>query len=61
DCIGGHGASQGYPLILGKEYIADALKNTQGNIAKAARLLDTSERILGLRVKKYGTQSKQFR
>ena len=43
------------------KYIADALKNTRGNIAKAARLLDTSERILGLRVKKYGIQSKQFR
>ena len=47
--------------VFEKEYIADALKNTCGNIAKAARLLDTSERILGLRVKKYGIQSKQFR
>jgi Nif-specific regulatory protein len=44
-----------------KDFIIDALKNTRGNIAKAARLLDTSERILGLRVKKYGIQSKQFR
>jgi Nif-specific regulatory protein len=44
-----------------KDFIIDALKNTHGNIAKAARLLDTSERILGLRVKKYGIQSKQFR
>jgi Nif-specific regulatory protein len=44
-----------------KEYIIDALKNTRGNIAQAARLLDTSIRILGLRIKKYGIQSKQFR
>ena len=44
-----------------KDFIIDALKNTRGNIAKAARLLDISERILGLRVKKYGIQSKQFR
>jgi len=44
-----------------KDFIIDALKNTHGNVAKAARLLDTSERILGLRVKKYGIQSKQFR
>jgi Nif-specific regulatory protein len=44
-----------------KDFIIDALKNTRGNIAKAARLLDTSERILGLRVKKYGIQSKQYR
>ncbi|MDL1958608.1 MAG: GAF domain-containing protein [Deltaproteobacteria bacterium] len=47
--------------VFEKEYITDALKNARGNIAKAARLLDTSERILGLRVKKYGIQSKQFR
>jgi Nif-specific regulatory protein len=47
--------------VFEKEHITDALKNTRGNVAKAARLLDTSERILGLRIKKYGIQSKQFR
>jgi len=47
--------------IFEKDFIVDALKNAHGNIAKAARVLDTSERILGLRVKKYGIQSKQFR
>jgi Nif-specific regulatory protein len=46
--------------VFEKNYITDALKNTHGNIAKAARLLDTSERILGLRLKKYGIQPKQF-
>jgi Nif-specific regulatory protein len=44
-----------------KDFIIDALKNTRGNIARAARLLGTSERILGLRVRKYGIQPKRFR
>ncbi len=44
-----------------KEFIIDALKNTLGNISKAAKLLGTSERILGLRVKKYHIQVKQYR
>jgi Nif-specific regulatory protein len=47
--------------LFEKDFIIDALKNAQGNIAKAARALDTSERILGLRIKKYGIQTKQFR
>ncbi|MCK4486860.1 MAG: hypothetical protein KAU38_08880, partial [Desulfobacterales bacterium] len=34
---------------------------SQGNIAAAARLLNTSERILGLRVKKYRIQPRQYR
>ncbi|MBW1716875.1 MAG: hypothetical protein JRJ77_13800 [Deltaproteobacteria bacterium] len=44
-----------------RDRIIDALKSTQGNIAAAARLLATSERILGLRVKKYGIQPRQYR
>ncbi|MBW2331775.1 MAG: AAA family ATPase, partial [Deltaproteobacteria bacterium] len=44
-----------------KDRIIDALKSTQGNISAAARLLATSERILGLRVKKYGIQPRQYR
>ena len=47
--------------IFEKDFIVDALKNTHGNIAQAASTLDTSERILGLRIKKYGIQTKQFR
>jgi len=47
--------------IFEKDFIVDALKNTHGNIAQAASALDTSERILGLRIKKYGIQTKQFR
>ena len=44
-----------------RDRIIDTLKSTQGNIAAAARLLDTSERILGLRIKKYRIQPRQYR
>ncbi len=39
---------------LEKEHIAKALAQTDGNKAKAARLLDLSERALWYKVKKYG-------
>ncbi|MCK4515961.1 MAG: sigma-54-dependent Fis family transcriptional regulator, partial [Spirochaetaceae bacterium] len=39
---------------LERELILDALKSTRGNMAKAARLLGITERIMGLRVKKHG-------
>ena len=41
--------------------IVDALKNTQGNIARAAQLLGISERVIGLRIKKYNIDTKRFR
>jgi len=44
-----------------KDLIQDALKTTRGNRAKAARLLDTTERIIGYKVKKYGINPKRFR
>ena len=34
-----------------KDLIQDALKSTRGNRAKAARLLDTTERVLNYKVK----------
>ena len=37
-----------------KDLIQDALKTTRGNRAKAARLLDTTERVLNYKVRKYG-------
>lgn len=43
------------------DLIQDALKTTRGNIAKAARLLDSTERILGYKIKKYGINPKRFR
>ncbi|HHS13225.1 MAG TPA: AAA family ATPase, partial [bacterium] len=36
-----------------KEMIQDALKTTRGNRAQAARLLDTTERIIGYKISKY--------
>lgn len=44
-----------------KEMIQEALKTTRGNIAKAARLLDATERILGYKIKNYGIITKRFR
>ncbi|MEP7212732.1 MAG: sigma 54-interacting transcriptional regulator [Acidobacteriota bacterium] len=41
--------------------IQDALKSTRGNVAKAALQLDSSERILGYRIKKYGIDTMRFR
>jgi len=44
-----------------KDLIQDALKTTRGNRARAAKLLDTTERILGYKVKKYGIDARRFR
>jgi Nif-specific regulatory protein len=44
-----------------KDLIQDALKTTRGNRARAAALLDTTERILGYKVIKYGIDCKRFR
>ncbi len=44
-----------------RELIVDALKKTGGNQTKAARLLDTSLRIINYKVRKYGIDPKQFR
>ena len=46
---------------LEKELLCEALKNSRGNKAKAARSLDISERLMGLRVLKYGIDPKRFR
>jgi len=44
-----------------QELILDALKSSRGNMAKAARALGVSERIMGLRVRKYGINPRRFR
>src|SRR4029453_3511068 len=44
-----------------KDLIQDALKTTRGNRAKAARLLDTTERIVNYKVRSYDIDSKRFR
>jgi Nif-specific regulatory protein len=44
-----------------RDIILDALKTTRGNRKRAAQLLDTTERILGYKVKKYGIDCDRFR
>ena len=44
-----------------KDLILDALKTTHGNRAKAAKLLQTTERIMGYKVKKYTINWQRFR
>lgn len=44
-----------------RDLIIDALKNTRGNMAGAARLLGTTERVVGLRVQKYRITPKSYR
>jgi Nif-specific regulatory protein len=44
-----------------RDLIQDALKTARGNRAKAAKLLDSTERIVGYKVKKYGIQCDRFR
>jgi Nif-specific regulatory protein len=44
-----------------KDLIQDALKTARGNRARAAKLLDTTERILGYKVQKYALDCQRFR
>jgi Nif-specific regulatory protein len=44
-----------------KDLIQDALKTARGNCAKAARLLDTTERIISYKVRQYGIDARRFR
>ena len=44
-----------------KELIQDALKTTRGNRTRAAKLLDTTERIIGYKVRKYGIDCRRYR
>ncbi|MBN1647726.1 MAG: nif-specific transcriptional activator NifA [Spirochaetales bacterium] len=48
-----HGTLDETLANIEKEIIRDTLKTTKGNMAKAARMLGITERIMGLRVKKY--------
>ncbi|MCX8012278.1 MAG: sigma 54-interacting transcriptional regulator, partial [Desulfobacterota bacterium] len=43
-----------------REFILDALKSSRGNQTKAARMLGITERIMGLRIKKYRIDPKRF-
>jgi len=44
-----------------KDLITDALKSTRGNMSQAALALQTTERIIRYKVKKYGLNPKRFR
>jgi Nif-specific regulatory protein len=44
-----------------RDLIQDALKTTRGNRAKAARLLDTTERILNYKVRNYSIDVRRFK
>jgi Nif-specific regulatory protein len=44
-----------------REMIQEALKSARGNMAKAARALGISERIMGLRVRQYRIDARRFR
>jgi Nif-specific regulatory protein len=43
------------------DIIQDALKTTRGNQKKAAKLLDSTERIIGYKIKKYAIDCDRFR
>lgn len=44
-----------------RDLIVDTLKSTSGNVAKAARQLESTERILGYKIKKYAIDPTRFR
>ena len=44
-----------------KDLLQDALKTTRGNRAKAARLLDTTERIVNYKVRLFGIDPRRFK
>ena len=46
---------------LERDLIIDALKTSHGIMAKAARTLGLTERLMGLRIKKYGIEAKMFK
>ena len=51
-------------VILGKmeqQIIMDALISTKGNSAKAADQLGITERMMGIRIKKYDIDAKRFK
>ncbi|MEZ4239805.1 MAG: sigma 54-interacting transcriptional regulator [Myxococcota bacterium] len=44
-----------------RDLVIDALKSSRGNVARAARELGVTERIMGLRVAKYGIEPRRFK
>jgi Nif-specific regulatory protein len=48
-------------VSLEREMIIDALKNTRGNMATSAELLQTTVRKFTYKAKKYGVDFRQYR
>ena len=46
---------------LERELLVEALKRCRGNMAQAARELDITERVMGLRVRRFGVDWRRFR
>ncbi|MFB0533337.1 MAG: helix-turn-helix domain-containing protein, partial [Desulfatiglandales bacterium] len=46
---------------LEREMIIDALKNTQGNMARAAQMLHITERKFAYKAKRYGVDYRKYR
>jgi Nif-specific regulatory protein len=44
-----------------RDLVQDALKSTRGNVSKAARMLGSTERILGYKIKKYEIDPQRFK
>jgi Nif-specific regulatory protein len=44
-----------------RDLISDTLKSARGNVARAAKMLDSTERILGYKIKKYQIDARRFR
>jgi Nif-specific regulatory protein len=61
DHSGTSGTLKELVINMEREIITQELKRSGGNMAKAARALGISERMIGLRVAKYGIDSGQFR
>ena len=43
------------------DLIQDTLKSTRGNVARAAKMLDSTERIVGYKIRKYNIDPQRFR
>ena len=52
---------EGAVTSLERDLILDALKSARGNVARAARLLDSSERVVAYKVRRLGLDPARFR
>ena len=55
------GTFKGIIASMERELITEELRRTRGNMARAARELGLTERIMGLKVAKYGVDPTQFK